>query len=88
LRPVEIAWRVYVESAAAARRLTASPRKVTILAIIFAAVAAAEGGLLLSLQFAPIKASVFISLISFAIYLAARLIPLVSRRRLGRAAAR
>lgn len=63
-----------VTPAAAARRLSANPGRVTVLAIVFAAVAA-EGGLLLSLQFVTIKASVFISLISFVIYLLARIIP-------------
>jgi zinc/manganese transport system permease protein len=45
---------------------------VSVLAIVFALVAA-DGGLLASLAFSEVKASVFISGISFAIYLIARL---------------
>ncbi len=61
-----------ITPAAAAQRLTASPLIVTALSVIFA-VAAAEGGLLASFGAVNIKASVFITSISFAIYLAARL---------------
>ncbi len=57
---------------AAAQRLPASPLVVAALSVIFA-VAAADGGLLASFAASNIKASVFITSISFAIYLAARL---------------
>ena len=57
---------------AAAQRLPASPLVVAALSVIFA-VAAADGGLLASFAASNIKASVFITSISFPIYLAARL---------------
>ncbi len=57
--------------AAAAQRLSASPLVVAALSVVFA-VAAADGGLLASFGASNIKASVFITSISFAIYLAAR----------------
>ncbi|TAM93031.1 MAG: metal ABC transporter permease [Jatrophihabitans sp.] len=62
-----------ITPAATARRLSASPLVVTGLSILFALLAA-DGGFLLSLQFidSDIKASVFITFISFAFYLAAR----------------
>ena len=56
---------------AAAQRLTASPLAVAGLSILFAVVAA-DGGLLVSFGITTVKASVFITSISFAIYLAAR----------------
>ena len=61
-----------ITPAAAAQRLSASPLVVAALSVIFA-VAAADGGLLASFGASNIKASVFITSISFAIYLAARL---------------
>jgi zinc/manganese transport system permease protein len=61
-----------ITPAAAARHFSANPRVVSVLAIAFALVAA-DGGLLASLAVSEVKASVFISGISFAIYLAARL---------------
>ncbi len=61
-----------ITPAAAARQLTANPVKVTTLSVLFALLAA-DGGLLVSLQFDSIKASFFVSAISFAIYLLARL---------------
>jgi zinc/manganese transport system permease protein len=60
-----------ITPAAAARKLSANPRRVTALAIVFALLAA-DGGLLAGLQFSQIKASVFISGFSFVIYLVAR----------------
>ncbi|MCW2539809.1 MAG: helicase [Frankiales bacterium] len=60
-----------ITPAAAARRLSANPLKVTGLSVLFALVAA-DGGLLLSLQYDTIKASVFITFISFTLYLGAR----------------
>jgi zinc/manganese transport system permease protein len=61
-----------ITPAAAARHFSANPRVVSVLAIAFALVAA-DGGLLASLAVSEVKASVFISGISFAIYLVARL---------------
>jgi zinc/manganese transport system permease protein len=57
-----------ITPAAAAQRLSANPLVVTALSVLFA-VAAADGGLLAS--FGATKASVFITSISFAIYLVA-----------------
>jgi zinc/manganese transport system permease protein len=67
---------------AAAQRLSASPMAVTGLSVLFAVVSA-EGGLLLSFQFASIKPSVLIVAISFCIYAVSRLVgpAVVSRRR-------
>ncbi len=61
-----------ITPAAVTQRLPASPLVVAALSVIFA-VAAADGGLLASFASSNIKASVFITSISFAIYLAARL---------------
>ena len=61
-----------ITPAAAAQRLSARPLVVAALSVVFA-VAAADGGLLASFGASNIKASVFITSISFAIYLAARL---------------
>lgn len=69
-----------ITPAAAARRFSANPRVVTVLSILFALIAA-DGGLLASLQFSTIKASVFISGISFLIYLIARLAQILPSRR-------
>jgi zinc/manganese transport system permease protein len=62
-----------ITPAAAAHRLSASPRTVTALAIGFALVAS-DGGLLLSLSAGHVPASVFITTVSFVIYGAARVI--------------
>ena len=73
-----------ITPAAAAQRLSASPLVVAGLSIVFAVVAA-DGGLLASFGASNIKASVFITSISFAIYLAARLTgPLLRDRRRSR----
>jgi zinc/manganese transport system permease protein len=70
-----------ITPAAAAQRLSASPLVVAALSVIFA-VAAADGGLLASFGASNVKASVFITSVSFAIYLAARLAgPLLRDRR-------
>ena len=61
-----------ITPAAAAQRLSARPLAVAALSVVFA-VATADGGLLASFGASNIKASVFITSISFAIYLAARL---------------
>jgi zinc/manganese transport system permease protein len=74
-----------ITPAAAAQRLSANPLVVAALSVAFA-VASADGGLLASFD-SNVKASVFITSISFAIYVAARLVgPLVRdrRRRSGR----
>jgi len=69
-----------ITPAAAAQRLSASPLTVAGLSILFAVVAA-DGGLLASFQ-SNVKASVFITSFSFAIYVAARLAgPLLRDRR-------
>ncbi len=60
-----------ITPAAAAQRLSARPAVVTALSVAFALVASL-GGLLLSLETNDIKASVWITSISFAIYLVAR----------------
>ncbi|BEP13109.1 metal ABC transporter permease [Acidothermaceae bacterium B102] len=60
-----------ITPAAAAQRLTARPTRVTALSIAFALVAA-DGGLLASLQVGTVKASVFVTAISFLLYVAAR----------------
>jgi zinc/manganese transport system permease protein len=61
-----------ITPSAAARQLTANPVRVTVLSVAFALLAA-DGGLLLGLQFDNIKTSFFISAISFGIYVIARL---------------
>ncbi len=63
-----------ITPAAAATRWAVSPLKVTALSVAFALLASV-GGLLLSLEFSHVKASVFITGLSFAIYLASRLAP-------------
>src|SRR5271157_1047541 len=69
-----------ITPAAAAQRLSASPLVVAGLSIVFAVVAA-DGGLLASFQ-SNVKASVFITSLSFAIYVVARLTgPLLRDRR-------
>jgi zinc/manganese transport system permease protein len=61
-----------ITPAAAAQRLTARPGLVTVLSIAFALLAS-DGGLIASLQVGSIKASVFITAISFGLYLLARI---------------
>lgn len=68
-----------ITPAAAARQLSANPLKVTAVSVGFA-LTAADGGLLLSLQWASIKASVFITFLSFGLYLAARSFRVVTSR--------
>lgn len=73
---------VLITPAAAAAQLTASPLRATVLSVVFAETAAV-GGLLLSL--APgVPVSTFVTAISFAIYLACRLVG-HRRRALARA---
>jgi zinc/manganese transport system permease protein len=61
-----------ITPAAAAQRLTSRPGLVTALSVGFACLAS-DGGLLASLQSGTVKASVFVTAISFATYVAARL---------------
>ena len=76
-----------ITPAAAATRLTARTPVLIALSIAFCLIAA-DGGLLLGLIYANVKASVFISTISFAIYavvrIAATAFPVVSVRLGGR----
>jgi zinc/manganese transport system permease protein len=75
-----------ITPAAAAQRLSASPFMVTLLSVAIAIVSA-EGGLLLSFQFDTVKPSVLIVALSFAFYVAARLVgPSVMARRRARLA--
>jgi zinc/manganese transport system permease protein len=60
-----------ITPAAAAQRLSARPAVVTGLSVMFALVAS-DGGLIASLQSHTIKASVFVTAISFGIYVLAR----------------
>ncbi len=70
-----------ITPAAAAQRFSSSPYVVTLLSVLIA-VTSAEGGLLLSFEFDTVKPSVLIVAISFAFYVAARLIgPSVTARR-------
>jgi zinc/manganese transport system permease protein len=62
-----------ITPAAAAQRLSVSPFRVSLLSVAIA-VLSAEGGLLLSFQFASIRPSVLIVAISFAFYVVARLV--------------
>jgi zinc/manganese transport system permease protein len=69
-----------ITPAAAAQRWSPNPLIVTGLSIVFALLAA-DGGILLSLAYSP-KPSVFVTFISFGIYVASRVLgPPVSRRR-------
>ena len=69
-----------ITPAAAAQRLSARPVLVTGLSVLFALIAS-DGGLLLNVQAQHVAPSVFITSISFAIYVIARL---AGRRVLGR----
>jgi zinc/manganese transport system permease protein len=62
-----------ITPAVAAARLSARPVVITILSIIFALIASV-GGLLASLVIDTVKTSVFITSISFALYIIARLV--------------
>src|SRR5580704_3221671 len=74
-----------ITPAAAAQRLSASPVLVTVYSIVMA-VLAADGGLLLSFQFASVKPSVLIVAISFGFYVVARIIgPFVAAARRNKA---
>jgi zinc/manganese transport system permease protein len=60
-----------ITPAAAAQRLSANPIKVAVLSIFFALIAAV-GGLLISFESSTVKPSVFVTSMSFGIYLLAR----------------
>jgi zinc/manganese transport system permease protein len=62
-----------ITPAAAAQRLSVNPVVVTVLSVVMAVVAA-DGGLLLSFQFASVKPSVLIVAVSFGFYVVARII--------------
>ncbi len=68
-----------ITPAAAAQRLSARPAVVMSLSVLFAFVAA-DGGLVANLQHPSVKASVFVTFISFGLYLAARAAALLVRR--------
>jgi zinc/manganese transport system permease protein len=65
-----------ITPAAAARQLAAKPALVTTLSVGFALLAA-DGGIITNLIHPDIKASVFVTFISFAIYLLARVVGFV-----------
>lgn len=70
-----------ITPAASAQRWTPNPLAVTGLSVAFALVAA-DGGILASLASTTVKPSVFVTSISFGIYLVSRLLgPQLSRRR-------
>lgn len=74
-----------ITPAASAQRLSANPLVVTTWSIVLA-VAAADGGLLLSFQFSTVKPSVLIVALSVAFYVVARLVgPALASRRRNRA---
>jgi zinc/manganese transport system permease protein len=74
-----------ITPAAAAQRLSVNPVVITVLSIVMAVVAA-DGGLLLSFQFATVKPSVLIVAISFGFYMLARLVgPVLTAARRNRA---
>jgi zinc/manganese transport system permease protein len=69
-----------ITPAAAAQRWSPNPLTVTCLSIVFALVAA-DGGILASLASTTVKPSVFVTSISFGIYLVSRVVgPRVARR--------
>jgi zinc/manganese transport system permease protein len=76
-----------ITPAAAAQRLSARPAVVTALSVLFALLAC-DGGLIASLQSNTIKASVFVTAFSFAIYILVRATGgVLTRRRSARQAA-
>ncbi|HVW79352.1 MAG TPA: metal ABC transporter permease [Mycobacteriales bacterium] len=68
-----------ITPAAAAQRLSAHPLVVTGLSVLFAFVAA-DGGLVANLDHPSVKASVFVTFISFGLYVLARLVAVPLRR--------
>ena len=76
-----------ITPAAAAQRLSVNPVVVTAMSVVMA-VLAADGGLLLSFQFASVKPSVLIVAISFGFYVIARIVgPFVTASRRNRSIA-
>lgn len=69
-----------ITPAAAAQRLSARPAVVTGLSVLFALIAC-DGGLIASLHFDTVKASVLVTTFSFAIYVVARLVGMRARPR-------
>ncbi|HVT65144.1 MAG TPA: metal ABC transporter permease [Mycobacteriales bacterium] len=69
-----------ITPAAAAQRLSARPGVVTALSVLFAFLAA-DGGLIANLQHPTVKASVFVTFISFGLYLLSRVAAPLLRRR-------
>ncbi|HEX3899180.1 MAG TPA: metal ABC transporter permease [Mycobacteriales bacterium] len=69
-----------ITPAAAAQRLSARPAVVTALSVVFAFVAA-DGGLVANLDHPSVKASVFVTFISFGLYVVARVAAVPLRRR-------
>jgi zinc/manganese transport system permease protein len=67
-----------ITPAAAAQRLSARPGVVMALSVLFAFVAA-DGGLVANLQHPSVKASVFVTFISFGLYLLARAVGVLRR---------
>jgi zinc/manganese transport system permease protein len=67
-----------ITPAAAAHRLASRPAAVTCLSVAFALLAA-DGGLIANLMYPTVKASVFVTFISFATYLLARAAALLMR---------
>jgi zinc/manganese transport system permease protein len=67
-----------ITPAAAAQRLSARPAVVMSLSVIFAMLAA-DGGLVANLQHPTVKASVFVTFISFGLYVLARIASLLMR---------
>jgi zinc/manganese transport system permease protein len=72
-----------ITPAAAAQQLAAKPAMVTTLSVIFALLAA-DGGIITNLIHPDIKASVFVTFISFGIYLLARAVAVVRTPARGR----
>jgi zinc/manganese transport system permease protein len=69
-----------ITPAAAAQRLSARPAVVTALSVLFAFLAA-DGGLVANLDHPSVKASVFVTFISFGLYVVSRLVAVPLRRR-------
>ncbi len=69
-----------ITPAAAAQRLSARPAVVTALSVLFAFLAA-DGGLIANLDHPSVKASVFVTFISFGFYVVSRLVAVPLRRR-------
>jgi zinc/manganese transport system permease protein len=69
-----------ITPAAAAQRLSARPAVVTALSVVFAFVAA-DGGLVANLDHPSVKASVFVTFISFGLYVVSRVVAVPLRRR-------